>query len=83
MRRRVERAVSPERLPSPGQLMPRRSISSTDPLGAPCAWLQCKPPGPSRSSGICGSLLYCLPLLNLFFSGAGLLKQWHACAAKD
>jgi hypothetical protein len=37
MRRRVERAVSPERVPSSGALAPRRAISAADPLGAQTA----------------------------------------------
>lgn len=34
MRRRIERAVSPERVASPAGMLPRRPISSGDPLGA-------------------------------------------------
>ena len=34
MRCRMERAVSPERVPSPSALAPRRAISTAEPLGA-------------------------------------------------
>ena len=34
MRRRVERAVSPERVPTASALVPRRAIATAEPLGA-------------------------------------------------